>query len=247
MKVYILFLLSGLLVSDALASEPLRFIVNYPGSAPYLYFDKESDKYKGVIPDILQPLIEQNKLKIRYIANSRKRSEEYMYDGVADMIMLSEQWLSQPDQLIASIPLLEHKSFLYKSRPFSANFSLSESSRRDRLCARQGYIYPNLQVHIDSKRLIRVDSSNHLSMLRMLFKDRCELVVMNEYNAANLMNSSFFTDEKLYSSEEPITVVPLNIILRKPLVKEKQILDAHIRQLREQGDIERFIDKHMGR
>ncbi len=61
------------------------------------------------------------------------------------------------------------------------------------------------------------------------------------------MNSSFFTDEKLFSSEEPITVVPLNIILRKPLVKEKQILDAHIRQLREQGDIERFIDKHMGR
>ncbi len=41
-----------------------------------------------------------------------------MYDGIAGMIMLSEQWLSQPDQLIASIPLLEHKSFFINHAHF---------------------------------------------------------------------------------------------------------------------------------
>ncbi|GLX81497.1 hypothetical protein [Thalassotalea eurytherma] len=57
---------------------------------------------------------------------------------------------------------------------------------------------------------------------------------MNEYNVANLMNSSFCTDEKFFPSEEPITAVPLSIILRKLLVKEKQMLDVHIRQILEQ-------------
>ncbi|QOL25682.1 transporter substrate-binding domain-containing protein [Thalassotalea sp. LPB0316] len=244
MKSYLLILLA-ILAFSAQATTQLKFVVNHPGSAPYLYYDKDSQAYKGVIPDILQPLSESNRLHVSYISNSRKRSEEYMYQGIADMIMLSEQWLSQPNKLIATIPLLEHRSFLYSAQPFPENFSLSQASKPENICTRKGFVYPTLQPYIDNKRLIRVDSSSQLTMLRMLFKKRCDYTIMNEFNADNLMNSAFFPDETLYASPEPITIVPLNIILRKELVEEKALLDAHIQQLKERGEIKRLIEKHM--
>ncbi len=246
MRVIVIMLL-GLVTLYANASKPLKFIVNYPGSAPYLYFDEQSETYKGVIPDILQPLVDSDQLKVTYISNSRKRSEGYMYQGVADMIMLSEHWLSQPDKLIATIPLLEHRSFLYSPNPFPADFSLSSPDVQEFICMRKGFVYPTLQPYIDKKRLYRVDSSSHLTMFRMLFKQRCDYAVMNEFNAKNLINSVFFINEKVYQSPQPITVVPLNIILRKALTKEKELLDKHIKQLKDNGDIQRYIDRHMAK
>ena len=62
-------LLSSLITFVSIAKEPLRFVVNHPGSAPYLYFDQQSNSYDGVIPEILKALIESNQLKIKYISN----------------------------------------------------------------------------------------------------------------------------------------------------------------------------------
>ena len=213
------------------AKEPLLFIVNHPGSAPYLYFDKNKNIYRGVIPDILKNLIETNQLNVKFISNSRKRSEEYIYQGNADLIMLSKAWVKKPAKIISTIPLHQHRSFLYQTTAFSDSFSLEDSHESDNLCTRKGFFYPNLAPYLNSKRLIRLDSSNHLSMLKMLFKNRCDYVVLNEFNALNLINSSFFEGKKLYRSKLPVSVVPLNIILRANLMREKQVLDKHIRML----------------
>lgn len=240
-------LLSSLLAFDIRAKDSLRFIVNHPGSAPYLYFDKSKNKYQGVIPDILEELIASGKLEIKYISNSRKRSEEYMYQGTADLIMLSKTWLKEPDKLIATIPLLQHRSFLYKATPFPEDFSLDASNKQSSLCTRKGFIYPNLAAHIEKGKFIRIDSSNQLSMLRMLFKQRCDYAIMNEYNALNLMNSSFFTGKTLYSSKSAISSVPLNIILRPELITTKILLNKHIKKLKENNEIQGLIKKHIGK
>ena len=229
------------------AKESLRFIVNHPGSAPYLYFDESQQKYQGVIPDILEELIANGKLDIKYISNSRKRSEEYMYQGTADLIMLSHTWLKEPDKLIATVPLLQHRSFLYKATPFSDEFSLDTANKQSTLCTRIGFIYPNLAPYIKKGRLIRIDSSNQLSMFRMLFKNRCDLAVMNEFNALNLMNSPFFKDKTLFSSKSPISAVPLNIILRPELITTKNLLNEHIKKLKEKNEIQHFIKRHIGK
>ncbi len=226
------------------AKEPLLFVVNHPGSAPYLYFDTSKKLYQGVIPDILQDLIKSNQINVKYISNSRKRSEEYMYQGTADLMMLSKAWLKNPDRLIATIPLHQHRGFLYKASEFSDDFSLVSSTDSNTMCTRKGYFYPNLAPYFKSKRFVRIDSSDHLSMLRMLFKQRCDYMVMNEFNALNLVNSSFFQEEKLFRSKSPISIVPLNIILRAELTDEKQILDKHIRFLQESGELQRILDRH---
>ena len=82
------------------------------------------------MPDILQGLIASNQLNIKYLANSRRRSEEYMYEGSADLMMLSKAWLKRPEQLIASLPIHQHRSFLYKSEKFPL-LSLSADKEKD--------------------------------------------------------------------------------------------------------------------
>jgi polar amino acid transport system substrate-binding protein len=238
--VYLLFLLTAL----AQANDTLLFVVSHPGSAPYLYFDKDSNEYQGVIPDVFNKLIKSEQIKIRYISNSRKRSEEYIYQGQADLMMLSKSWLNHPEKIIATISLHEHRSFLYKTAPFATDFSLDSTIQSEPLCTREGFIYPNLKTAFETRRIFRVDSSNHLSMMSMLFKERCTYVIMNEYNALNLMKTELFKGKQLYRSKEPISIVPLNIILRPSLTQTKKILDEHIQSLKKNGELTNIIERH---
>lgn len=229
------------------AEQPLLFIVNYPGSPPYLYYDKDEARYVGLIPDILQGLIDNKQLNIRYVSNNRERSEEAIYQNKADLIMLSKVWMKHPDKVISTIPIHQHRSYLYKTTKFSSNFKLDNLTQSEYVCTRAGYTYPNLRSYFNSKRLIRVDVSNHLSMIRMLFKKRCTYVVMNEFNAINLIHSAFFEKEKdsLYRAPTPISTVPLNIVLRAELTKEKMIIDSHIKELKKTGELERLLKSHL--
>jgi ABC-type amino acid transport substrate-binding protein len=215
--------------------------VNAPGSPPYLFYDNNQNKYVGVIPDILHTVKPFN---IRFISNSRQRSEEQIYSNKADMIMLSTAWLKHPEKVIATIPIHQHRSFLYRANKFPENFSLVDSAKSELVCTRKGYLYPNLAAYFNSKRLVRVDTSNHLSMMKMLYKHRCDYSVMNEFNAQNVMQSPIFENENIYRSNLPISTVPLNIIMRSELNKEKIILDEHIHQLQKNGELKRIMNKY---
>jgi polar amino acid transport system substrate-binding protein len=225
----------------AKADEQRLFVVNDPGSLPYLYFDDTQHQYVGVIPDILKgiPL-----LNYRFVSNSRKRSEEQIYANKADMMMLSVAWLKQPEDVISTLPIHQHRSFLYSISEFPQKFSSTEPGKSSAICTRKSYSYPTLDAYFNSKHFIRVDASNHLSMLKMLFKNRCDYVVMNEFNAINIMHTPFFEGKVLYRAKQPISTVPLNIILRPEFTREKQLLDAHIQALQESGEMAKLLDKY---
>jgi len=246
LKRFFLTLLSIITFTFAVnAKDPLLFVISHPGSKPYLYYNESKKVYEGIIPDILEELINSSEINVKFISNNRQRSEEYMYSGNADLMMLSKSWLSKPEQLIATVPILQHRSFLYQSKPFSENFLLDNAPKKATVCTREGFRYPNLDKHFKNKTLVRVDSSSQLYMLKMLFKERCDFTIMNEYVAMNLVNSPFFEDEEIYPSPAPISSVPINIILRPTLVKEKQLLDEHILALQKSGEFEQIIQKHL--
>jgi len=236
-----------LLLSSAVPAESenvLSFVVNHPGSKPYLYFDVDTNSYKGIVPDVLQGLIDTEQLTIDYISNNRRRSEEMIYQGSGDLTMLSLAWVKHPNKVIATEAIHQHRSFLYSAEPFASNFSLETNDIGQTLCTRANFVYPSLTAYFDSEKLIRLDSSSHLSMLRMLFKGRCDFVVMNEFNALNLINSSFFENEIIYRGNQPIGLEPLQIVLRPTLVKEKKLIDAHIMRLKRTGELGNIIDNH---
>lgn len=196
----------------------------------------------GIIPDLLQGVTQLN---ISFISNSRKRSEEQIYNNKADMILLSKAWLKHPEKVIATIPIHQHRSFLYRVKEFPKNFSLEKLHKTELVCTRKGYFYPTLKIYFDNKILERVDSSSQISMMKMLLKKRCDYTAMSEFNAQNVLRSSAFKNKVIYRSEQPISTVPLHIILRAELAREKAILDRHIRQLRESGEFTHIIDKYI--
>jgi len=231
--------------SSVFASTELLFIVSYPGSAPYLYQNPSNDTYIGIIPDILSNLIETKKLKVRFVSNSRKRSEEYMYQGKADLMLISKSWLSQPEKLIATVPLHQHRSFLYQVNKFPNNFSLDNIHEQKKVCTRKGFLYPHLEPYFINNKLIRVDSSSQTTTLKMLFKSRCNMVMLSEYHALSIMKLPLFKNKKLFRSDYPISVVPLNIILRPELIHVKEILDEHIGELIKSGELEHIVNKYI--
>ena len=224
------------------ADDHLRFVVNDPGSSPYLFYDNAQKKYVGIIPEVLQGVTQLN---IRFISNSRKRSEEYIYADKADMIMLSKAWLKHPEKVIATITIHQHRSFLYRTKEFPENFSLEKLHKTELVCTRKGYFYPTLKIYFDNKILERVDSSSQISMMKMLLKKRCDYTAMSEFNAQNVLRSSALKNKVIYRSKQPISMVPLHIILRAEFAREKAILDKHIRQLQESGEFTRILTKYV--
>lgn len=197
-----------------------------------------------MIPDLLKPLSDKGSLDVHYVHYSRKGSEQSLYQGKSDMMMLSPKWLKKPSKLIATDAIDEHRSFLYANQPFQEGFKLDTSLSGQKLCTRQGFSYPSLTPYLNSKSLIRMDSTSHLAMMRLLFDNKCDFVVMNEFNAYNLSSSAFFDNAKLYPSPIPVSIVPLSIILRPDLIEVKGILDRHIKSLRDSGEMQKLLVKH---
>lgn len=240
--VIIISLLNSLLPAFA---TTLRFVVNHPGSPPYLYFDEQQDNYQGIIPDLLNDIEKSSDLNFLYISNSRKRSEEAIYQGHGDLTLLSKSWLTSPEQLITTLPIHQHRSFLYSNQPFAENFELSTITAQHKICTRTGFKYPNLTTLIDEGLLLRVDSYSHLSMLRMLIANRCNFVIFNEFNAITLLKQPEFENAQVFRSVQPVIEVPLHIVMRPELIEIKAIIDQHILSLKNTGQLDALINKHI--
>ncbi|MBU3001968.1 hypothetical protein [Paraglaciecola arctica] len=89
-SVFRLFSLLLILVSHANATtQTIRFAINSPGSAPYIYYDQVSGNYQGVVVDFFDSLEENGHFKIEYLESERARSEQLLFRGFADIFLSS--------------------------------------------------------------------------------------------------------------------------------------------------------------
>ena len=235
-----------LVACDAIARSSktqLSFAVNTPGTVPYLYYAEETDEYRGVVPDLFKLLEQNTALRIKFVDSHRNRSENLVYRGEIDMFLSSVEWISAPDAVIASVPLLEHRSFLYAVEAFSDNFDLS--TQRDlKVCTRRGFTYPTLKPLFSTGQLLRIDSRSHDSMLKMLFRGRCDLAEINEHNANALLGANGVRPPTIYKSPEPTSVVQLSLLLHPSLIEQRQQLNQVITAFKQSGDFQRSLDTH---
>ena len=221
-------------------------MVNYPGSPPFIYKNKNknTDHYQGIIPDVLQGLISDGLLKIKYVEYNRQRGENSLYNGKTDMSLLSKSWLLQPEKLIYTVPIIEHRSFLYREQKFTKNFTLKKLGKNNFVCTRRVFKYPKLQPYFDHGYLRRIDSTNQQTMLKMLFKHRCDMVVLNELNALSVFNKNIFKGKVLHKSIQPINKTTLGIAMRPELSAVKILIDKHILALKMSGKLKRIIQSY---
>jgi polar amino acid transport system substrate-binding protein len=235
----------GVIFSAPVAAQPpLTFMVNHPGSAPFLYKKDAQGEYLGVVADFLHGLSKSTKLKIRFIDTNRQRGEDALYKGSLDLGLLSPAWVRHPTKLLASTPLVMHRSFLYGLAPFPDDFSLESLATGSAICTRRVFDYPVLSAYFTSGKLMRMDSSSQTTMLKMLSKNRCHWAIMNEFNAMALSNVSGLELPHIYRSKQPVNEVPLNIMLRQGLTREQALIDRYIKQFKASGELARSLDYH---
>lgn len=233
-----------LLTATSLHSEEVTRLtlgVNSPGTPPHLYFDKVANKYAGVIPDLLEYVAQHSNLTIEFVHSHRNRNERFVASGRFDMFYSSLAWVQEANAFISTIPIFEHKSYLYASRPFPVGFKLNGNKR---VCARRGFIYPVLDPLFAEGKLTRVDSESHDTMLSMLLLGRCDMVEMDYENANALLASNKFKDARFYRYEKVISTVPEALLLYPERTAERDILNTLITQFKNEGHYAKSIAKH---
>ncbi|WJG08820.1 ABC transporter substrate-binding protein [Aliiglaciecola sp. LCG003] len=229
----------------AQVAQPARvtFVLNAPGAPPYSYLNSQTNEYQGVVVDFFAALERSLQLEVVYLDSSRARSEKFLHEGKADIMLSSTAWLVTPEKLIYSAPLLKHQSYLYGLKPLPEAFSLDTAPRLT-ICTRRSYFYPILQPYFAQRKLMRADSSSQSTMVNMLVKNRCDLAIMNEYNALAIFNEAQFCKTTFYQSVEPISSVNLNFILRPELTDIQVLINQHLVKFIRSGELEQSMQRH---
>ena len=227
----------------AQGQSELTFAVNSPGSPPYAYFDQAKQGYQGIVVDFFNALAEQGVVRVNFVDSNRTRSEQYVIEGKMDLFIASSRWLDNPRKTILSAPLLSHKMYLFSTRPFTADFQLS-NVQQAHICTRRGFVYPGLEPFFQRGNLIRMDSSTQVTMAAMFSNQRCEYVVMNDYSAAVAFNDAGMCNLNVYRSPQPTSEDELVFVMRPALYPFKQQLDQHIAQFKAGQQLELAFSRH---
>lgn len=232
--------------SQVVIAQPktLKFAVNSPGSPPFLYFDKFEKKYLGLIPDMLSEAVAKGELDIRYLDSNRTRSEQFLYEGKAQIFTSSREWLKQPNKVIHSDSILVHNSYLYSLIPFADDFSL-ENLNRMPICGRRSYTYPTMQMYFDRKQAVKIESTTHSGMVEMLAHGRCKAVIMHEYNALTWFKRADFAELEYFKSPQPVTTVDLRLFFSPELSKERDLVNQYIQRYKSTDKLKQSLAFHM--
>ncbi|WJG08047.1 transporter substrate-binding domain-containing protein [Aliiglaciecola sp. LCG003] len=225
--------------AEALASESkaLVFVVNSPGSFPYLYYDDVQQKYSGLVDYFFLEVEPKGFPPVVFVDSNQLRSEQFVIEGKADLYLANVGWLQRPKLTIASRPFVSHKTFLYSIEPFEADFSLSNTVR-GRVCTHENFVYTGLEFYFANSNLVRVDSSSHKAMASMLKSKRCDFAVMNDYNAMEAFSTDEFCKTSIYQSPEPTSTVDLTFVMRPQMQALKETIDRLLVEFISSGQLD---------
>ena len=222
----------------------LSLAINSPGTPPHLYFDATQNRYVGVIADILATAENDNAIEVTYVDSHRSRSETFVAEGQLDMFYSSLEWLDEPERFIATDPIFLHKSYLYSHKPFPASFGANAGTNA-RICTRRGFHYPGLQPWFEKGNFVRIDSSNHETMLRMVLLGRCDAAELNVKNMRALQQQDMFKDISFYRLEPPTSVVAARLIMHPSKKKAKDVINRYIKAFLAQNLYEESLQRHI--
>ena len=236
-------ILSVLLGVTARADDVVKVGIYYPQVPPYMYKPGDGGAVQGLIPDLLNRFFRQTAFTVRYIEENRQRAELKLYAGDIDIMVLSEKWSQQPDQLLYSLPVLTHRDYLYsltadKLKPLAL---LQDST----VCLRRHYVYTGLQQALESGRLLRQNANSEFDQLNMLVNGRCDFAYLNEH-VAQWLTTNYFSAVDLYRSDYTVDETGMTLALHKKWQALLPQLNAFLLQASETGVTATLLQQHIG-
>ena len=173
----------------ALASQTLDYAYGEYQSAPYVYYSQKHKQFKGIMLDISQALSTRIPYDINYLNLPRKRTEQYLIDGLADIrCHLSPDWVEDADTLFWTQPLYSLNTVIITHTSFKTSIEDIEALKGLVLGTIHGYRYSREITEILEfleARHIETPSLEHA--LQMLSKQRVQAVIGNHVLANYLM------------------------------------------------------------
>ncbi|MBN7824167.1 transporter substrate-binding domain-containing protein [Bowmanella dokdonensis] len=216
-----------------LAVEPLRLAIYLPSFPPYMFFTPERAEPQGIVVDLLTLFSAEESLQLEFVADNRKGGEQRLYNGEVSAMILSPDWVSHPDRLIFSQPILPYNDYLFRlQRPDN-----TEIMQGSTICTREYYVYPNLTDLFDSQYLLRVDATGEASLLKMLENGRCDYAYIHDQTAYWLIGREF-PQLKLQKLSSYMAEDAIRLAFHPRWQPVLQRLDSFIDRLREGGELE---------
>lgn len=225
----------------------VNFVINSPGSPPFLYFDRNAQRYEGVVVDFFDSFAAQANVNVKYQDSSRARNERFLRQGKADMFLSGAAWLDSQEGFVFSDTIMTHDSYLYATTAFNGPFDPPEHAGES-VCTRFGFVYPVLQKHFDDKAhgLTRVNSTSQTTMAMMLSKGRCDYAIMSEENALSVLNKPQFCDTEFHQSPNVISKVDLVLVIRQERAELQPIINRYLADFIQSGQLAVSIERHSG-
>lgn len=235
-----LLMMPPLQAADTIPADSFTVAIYYPQVPPYMYAGADNAPV-GVIPELLTAFFAKQPYTLQYVYENRYRAEIGLYEGKYDASVLSAKWTMQPEELLFSQPVLEHRDYLYAISPFNKQ---PASFAGKTICLRRHYIYSAINAALQSGDLIRIDADSEFNQFNMLVNNRCQLAYMNEHVASWLANNHF-AEHTFYRQHQAADKTDLTLALHPKWAALKPRLDAFIREAHRNGVIDRALAKHM--
>lgn len=228
--------------SDIANTDTVKVAIYYPQVPPYMYKPDNSTAVQGIIPDLLNAFFRQSEFNVEYVEESRQRAELKLYDGAIDMMVLSEKWSQQPEQLLYSTTVITHRDYIYTLAPEKLQdlSSIKDSS----ICLRRHYVYNGLEQALASGRLLRLNADSEFDQMNMLVNGRCDFAYMNEH-VAQWLTRHYFTNAELHRSDYVVDETGLTLALSKKWQPLLAKLNAFLQQAQQSGLTDQLLRQHL--
>ena len=158
-------------------------------SAPYVYYSQKTQQTKGIMLDISQELSARIPLEIIHVNLPRKRTEQYLLNGKADIrCHLSPHWVKQAKKLTWTDPLYSLNTVIITHADFDQTIHDIEPLKGLVLGTIHGYRYSQeITELLEYLEAMHIETPSLQHALQMLSIKRVQAVVGNHVLANYLM------------------------------------------------------------
>ncbi len=181
---------------------------------PYEFVDQEGPT--GIMADIMAEICAKAGWSLTLTVFEDKRREDVIILGEQDASPMAKAWTRDPDELAWTDPALDSTDVLV----FLADRKFPYIGPQDlfgkRIGCVQAYIYPTLEPYFDNRDIIRHDTPNTFTMLKLLQLGRVDAAIVNKNVALWFMkNEPGLTAESFSFSQTPVATAAYGYMFNK--------------------------------
>lgn len=245
LSVFIVLLLCGL--ADAHAAPLLRIAQVDTENYPLLVLDASGQATGGLLKDLGDKLAEHLGTSAQHLTFSRKRLEDSVQSGAADIsCYLSPRWSDHYSKnglwTIATLPQIE-RVVVAADKPMPKAVPGDFAGKQVALML--GYHYARIQPLFDQKRATRQDFTRVEQLFRAVNKGEADVFISSEAEIVGYLNAHSTMRSRFKVGEDNFTVVKTQCLVSPKSPWHLAKINLALQQMLDDGTLERLA-KHYG-